>query len=181
MISNTRKICPLVAAAVFFAGLLCMPAGIRSQELLSDVRIWGNFELEARYYFQDSLIGAPEVPEKILMNGFANVNVSYSGFTVGFRYESYQNALLGYDPRYSGNGIPYRFASYTQDNLEITLGNFYEQFGSGLVFRTCRPSMHTKSMIPPQRIISFTKMVMHCILLQAMRQGLWHVVVGQAH
>lgn len=136
MISIKQKTYPFLAAAVFLAGLLCLPAGIRSQELLSDVRIWGNFELEARYYFQDSLIGAPDVPEKILMNGFANVNVSYSGFTVGFRYESYQNALLGYDPRYRGNGIPYRFASYTQDNLEITLGNFYEQFGSGLVFRS---------------------------------------------
>jgi hypothetical protein len=75
------------------------------------------------------------VPEKILMNGFANINFSWKNFTMGMRYESYQNAMLGYDPRYKGSGIPYRFASYTQDNLEVTIGNFYDQFGSGLILR----------------------------------------------
>jgi len=91
--------------------------------------------MDAQYYLQDSLIGAPDVSEKILMNGFANINFSWNNFSMGMRYESYQNAMLGYDPKYKGSGIPYRFASYTQDNLEITIGNFYDQFGSGLVFR----------------------------------------------
>ncbi len=105
-------------------------------ELLPGARVWGNFELDAQYYFPDSLISAPDVPEKILMNAFANINVSYKNFTFGMRYESYQNPMLGYDPRYKGSGIPYRFASYTQDKLEVTVGNFYEQFGSGLIFRS---------------------------------------------
>lgn len=109
---------------------------LQARDLLDGARIWGNFQMDAQYYFSDSLIGAPEVPEKILMNGFANLNMSYRGFTMGIRYESYQNALLGYDPRYRGNGIPYRFASYSRENLEVTVGNFYEQFGNGLVFRT---------------------------------------------
>ena len=109
---------------------------LQARDLLDGARIWGNFQMDAQYYFSDSLIGAPEVPEKILMNGFANLNMSYRGFTLGVRYESYQNALLGYDPRYRGNGIPYRFASYSRENLEVTAGNFYEQFGNGLVFRT---------------------------------------------
>ncbi len=107
-----------------------------AQGLLQGARIWGNFQMDAQYYFPDSLINAPDVPETILMNGFANINFSYEGFAMGVRYESYQNALTGYDPRYRGNGIPYRFASYTSENLEVTLGNYYEQFGSGLIFRT---------------------------------------------
>ncbi len=126
----------LFAIAFAFAFFLTSPPTLKSQELLPGGRIWGNFQLEAQYYFSDSLIGAPEVPEKILMNGFGNLNFSYQGFTVGMRYESYQNPLLGYDPRYQGSGIPYRFASFSQENLEVTLGNFYEQFGSGMVFRT---------------------------------------------
>ena len=105
-------------------------------EILPGARVWGNFELDAQYYLPDSIIGAPEVPEKILMNAFANVNISWQNFTFGMRYESYQNPMLGYDPRYKGSGIPYRFASYTQDNLEVTVGNFYDQFGSGLIFRS---------------------------------------------
>ncbi len=135
MIKNGSNI--LTNTIVLVLGFLfAISINLRSQELLPGARIWGNFELNAQYYFSDTLIGAPEVPEKILMNGFGNINFSYKDFTIGMRYESYQNALLGYDPRYKGNGIPYRFASYTRENLEVTLGNFYEQFGSGLILRT---------------------------------------------
>ncbi len=118
------------------AFLLVITPNLKSQELLEGARIWGNFELNSQYYFSDTLIGAPEVPEKILMNGFGNINLSYKDLTIGMRYESYQNALLGYDRRYKGNGIPYRFASFTRDNFEVTLGNFYEQFGNGMIFRS---------------------------------------------
>ena len=44
--------------------------------------------------------------------------------------------LKDYDPQYRGNGIPFRFISYVSDGLEVTVGNYYEQFGSGLVLRT---------------------------------------------
>lgn len=98
-------------------------------------QIHGNFQLDAQYYLKDSLIGAPEVPEKMLMNGFGNIIYTNGNFNAGIRYESYQNSLLGY-PAYKGNGIPYRFASYTNDDLQITVGNFYDQFGSGMIFRT---------------------------------------------
>ncbi|MEW6470638.1 MAG: DUF6029 family protein, partial [Bacteroidota bacterium] len=78
---------------------------------------------------------AAPVPEKMLMNGFANIIFTKGNFSAGLRYESYLNTLQGFDPRYKGNGIPYRFASYKADELEVTAGNFYEQFGSGLVLR----------------------------------------------
>lgn len=70
------------------------------------------------------------------MNGFLNLIYTNNNFSAGLRYESYLNALQGFDPRYQGNGIPYRYASYLTDNLEITAGNFYEQFGNGLIFRS---------------------------------------------
>ena len=41
-----------------------------------------------------------------------------------------------YDPRYSGSGIAYRYLRFNKDGLDVTAGNFYEQFGSGLVLRT---------------------------------------------
>ncbi len=98
--------------------------------------IHGNFQIDAQYYLEDSTIGAPVVPEKILSNGFGNLNFTRGNFNAGIRYESYLNPLLGFDTRYKGSGITYRYATYTVDNLEVTLGNFYEQFGSGLIFRS---------------------------------------------
>ncbi len=98
-------------------------------------QIHGNFQTDVQYYNVDSAIGAFPVPEKMLMNGFANINYSYGAFNAGIRYESYLNALQGFDPKYKGTGIPYRFASYKWEEMEVTIGNFYEQFGSGLILR----------------------------------------------
>ena len=98
--------------------------------------VHGNFQLDAQYYLEDSLIGAPVVPEKVLSNGFGNLTFTRGNFGAGIRYESYLNPLLGFDSRYKGSGITYRYATYTTGDLEVTLGNFYDQFGSGLIFRS---------------------------------------------
>lgn len=98
--------------------------------------ISGNFQMDFQYYRRDTLIGAPVVPEKSRMNGFLNLNYVRGNFRMGTRYESYLNPLLGFDPRFTGNGIMYRYAGYTQGDLDITVGNFYEQFGTGLILRS---------------------------------------------
>ena len=44
--------------------------------------------------------------------------------------------MLGFDERYKGSGIPFRYAGYNNDGLDVTVGNFYDQFGNGLIFRS---------------------------------------------
>lgn len=105
-------------------------------QVLSRGEVHGNFQVDMQYYQKDSLIGASDVPEDVLMNGFANFIYTNGNFSAGFRYESYLNPLLGYPTKYKGNGIGYRFASFTNDEMGITVGNYYEQFGNGLIFRT---------------------------------------------
>jgi hypothetical protein len=108
----------------------------RAQQTPNLGEIHGNFQTDVQYYNTDTIIGAPIVPEKVLMNGFANINYTRDNFACGVRYESYLNALQGFDTRYKGNGFGFRFATYTKDNLTVTVGNFYDQFGSGLIFRS---------------------------------------------
>ncbi len=96
----------------------------------------GNFQIAAQSYTPDSLIGAPKVNEKLLSNSFANILYNRGKFSAGLRYEAYLNTMQGYDKRYNGSGIPYRFASYQGDNFKFTVGNFYEQFGNGLILRS---------------------------------------------
>ncbi len=98
--------------------------------------IHGNFQANAQYYIPDSTIGAAEVPEKMLFNGFANILYTKGKFTAGLRYENYLNALQGYPTGFKGTGISYRFITYKSDFLEVTAGSFYEQFGNGLTLRT---------------------------------------------
>src|SRR5205823_4279091 len=84
---------------------------IFSQNNTSSGEIHGNLQANAQYYNPDASIGAPPVPEKMLMQGFSNLMYTNGNFNAGIRYETYQNPMQGYDPRYKGSGIPYRFAS----------------------------------------------------------------------
>jgi len=123
-------------AFTFICLFLIASIKVNAQSFVNSGSIQGNFQLDAQYYQKDSSINAAEVPEKLLMNAFANLIYTNGNFTAGLRYESYRNPLLGFDTRYKGSGIAYRFASYKIDDLEITVGNYYEQFGSGILFRS---------------------------------------------
>ena len=125
----------LFSFAFIFISNLQAQSGI--QEVLNRGEIRGNFQVEAQYYVEDSITGAQEVPEDLRSNAFLNLIYTNGNFSAGIRYESYLNALLGYPEGYNNNnGIAYRFASFTQDKLSVTVGNFYEQFGTGMVLRT---------------------------------------------
>jgi hypothetical protein len=120
--------------------------------------IHGNFQIDAQYYNADSLIGAPKVPEKVLSNAFGNLNYNKGKFSAGLRYEAYNNVMQGFDTRYKGQGIVNRFARYQTDILDITLGNIYEQFGSGLIFRTYyEPGLLYDNSLDGVRVISTPK------------------------
>lgn len=98
--------------------------------------ITGDFNLNLQSYQEDSKIGAEAQDEIVLNNAYLNLNYTRGNFASGIRYESYLNALADFDPEFKGNGIMYRYATYSIDNLEITAGNYYEQLGSGLIFRS---------------------------------------------
>ena len=125
-----------VTATFLFLFIFC--ALIANAQIKSDdaTSVHGNFQIDAQYYVADSLIGAPNVPEKMLSNAFGNINYTKGKFSVGMRYEAYNNVMQGFDSRYKGQGITNRFARYQDQLLDITIGNIYEQFGSGLIFRT---------------------------------------------
>ena len=122
---------------LLLAFLFLFPAAqLLAQESGKWGEIHGNVQFDAQIYNPDSAIGAPPVPEKLLMNGFTNLIYTKGKFQVGVRYENYLNVLQGFDARYQGQGITYRYATFDADFLTITVGNFYEQFGSGMIFRS---------------------------------------------
>lgn len=142
-------------AATFLMLILCYSFKITAQETHDYGSVHGNFQIDAQYYNPDSLIGAPKVPEKMLSNAFGNVNYTRGKFSAGLRYEAYNNVMQGFDPRYKGQGITNRFARYQDDLLDITVGSIYEQFGSGLLFRTYyEPGLLYDNSLDGIRVIS---------------------------
>lgn len=100
------------------------------------VNISGNFQGTFQMSEENKNIGSAEVPEKLLMNAFSNVRINWKDFTAGMRFEYYNPPILGIDKSYEGEGMSFFYVNYKKDNFDFTVGNFYDQFGSGLIFRS---------------------------------------------
>lgn len=98
----------------------------------------GNLQMLWQSYSEDEIIGAAVPPELSGFNAYGNLIYQQGGFSAGMRYESYLNAVLGFPGRFKGSGIGYRYARYADQKgkVDFTIGNFYEQFGSGMILRS---------------------------------------------
>ncbi len=127
---------------IYFCLIILLNSFTIQSQIFKNGKLSGNVNIEVQSYKEDSLIGAEEIKEKVLSNSYANVLFQADNFSFGVRFETYLNTLNGIDSKYNnsgdgtGIGIPYRFVKFKKDNIEITAGNFYEQFGSGLILRT---------------------------------------------
>ena len=115
--------------------VLALPLLSRAQEK----KIRAIIQSDAQWYLRDEILdpsGEFYPDEKLLGQGFALFTYTDGDFEAGMRYENYQNVMLGFPNGFRGEGITYRYARVKRDNWDITVGNFYEQFGSGLIFRS---------------------------------------------
>lgn len=117
-------------------------------------QLTGNFMVLFQNYNEDSLIGASVPDAKAALNSFGNFTYTYGKFSAGMRFESYQNAILGFPSRFKGAGVGSRYARYNDDFIDITVGNFYEQFGSGMALRTYwEPNLGIDNALDGVRVI----------------------------
>lgn len=134
-----RKLIKYAAAGIVFV-LVFHSEGVQAQQEKQDDSqeisyIHGDFQTDNQYYIYDRKIGT-KYPERIGSNSYLNILYDRGNLSGGIRFENFQPVLLGYDRRLSGTGIPFRFVNYRWNNLSVTLGNFYEQFGNGLIYRS---------------------------------------------
>lgn len=116
--------------------------------------ITGNVQTIVQYYTDDSTINAVAPKEILGMNSFANFNYTNGKFSTGARFESYMPALLGYPQRFSGTGIGYRYARYNDNEIDVTIGSIYEQFGTGMLLRTYEePQLGLENQLDGVRVI----------------------------
>jgi hypothetical protein len=95
----------------------------------------GNMETTFQYLNEDSIIKATQPDSKGLLNSYMNVFYTNGHFKAGLRFESYLPRIQGYPSNFDGTGIGMRYVGYDNGFIDITLGTFYEQFGSGLALR----------------------------------------------
>lgn len=95
-----------------------------------------SFETNSIYYLKDDKTNAVVPDDNIGSNNYLKVDYTYKGFTTGFQVESYQPVIYGYPTELSGTKFVNYYAGWAKENFTVIAGSFYEQLGSGLLFRS---------------------------------------------
>lgn len=120
--------------------LLLMPAlsltAMAQETEEKKITVSGSIQSDILIPQDDEAIGTEKVNEWALTNTFADVNVMSEHIDAGARFEFLKHPLPGFEKDYKGWGVPYFYLKTHFKNWDLTLGNFYEQFGSGFILRT---------------------------------------------
>lgn len=99
----------------------------------------GNFQTNTSFYVKDDKLGnlPPQYTKQLSSNeSFLFLNYKLRGFDFNLRYDFFSNTpLLSPFSSYSNHGIGFWSVSKDIKKLNITVGSFYDQIGSGLIFR----------------------------------------------
>jgi hypothetical protein len=101
-------------------------------------------ESNSQYYIDDEytdhgeIVGKFNEENRFRSNNYIKLDYGIKDFSFGLQLEAYApQALLNYSPNFDSQiNIGTYFASYSRKKWGVTLGYFYEQFGSGLLLRT---------------------------------------------
>lgn len=100
------------------------------------IQFSGSIQSDVLLPEEDEKIGTEDYSEWGLTNTFVELNATSKYVDAGARLEYLEHPLPGFENDYAGWGVPYFYVKGKYKNAELTLGNFYEQFGSGFILRT---------------------------------------------
>lgn len=85
---------------------------------------------------EDNKIGTGTYEDDFMTNTYAEIHLHNKYVQAGVRLEYLDHPLPGFETDFKGWGLPYFYVKGNYKWAELTLGDFYDQFGSGLIFRT---------------------------------------------
>lgn len=104
---------------------------LSAQENNRKINVSGNIQSDILVPQTDQKIGAEKTGDDILTNTYAEVNATSKYVDGGIRMEYLAHPLPGFESDFKGWGVPYFHLKGRYQTAELTLGSFYEQFGSG--------------------------------------------------
>lgn len=124
--------------SVFFIVLAAAAALAPGSSKSSESGSWltGSFESNTILYHQDNKTSAIVPDSHFGSNNYLKLDYNSGKFTAGLQLEAYEPVLVGYPSELSSAALTNYYVSWNDDDFGITAGTFYEQFGSGLLFRT---------------------------------------------
>lgn len=101
-----------------------------------EVTITGSLQSDILIPQEDNNIGTGTYDDKVLTNTYAEVHALSKYVDAGVRLEYLDHPLPGFEKDFKGWGVPFYYIKGKFKTTELTLGNYYEQFGSGFILRT---------------------------------------------
>ena len=101
----------------------------------AQVTLSGSIQSDMLIPQSDEKIGA-EKTEDFQTNTYADLLMQSKQVDAGIRLEYLEHPLPGFENDFKGWGLPHFWVKGRLDKAELTLGTFYEQFGSGFILRT---------------------------------------------
>lgn len=120
-------------AVISAAILLVSPATLGAAD---GVKVHGSVQSDILFPENDYRIGTEKYSSDILTNTYADVGLFSNYVDAGLRVEYLQHPLPGFEPDFKGWGVPNIYVKGKYRGIELTAGDFYEQFGSGFILRT---------------------------------------------
>ena len=106
----------------------------------SSGQLWGSFESTSMYYVKDTKIVPywPEDKDQFASNNYLKLDYNRGNFTAGVQLESYLPVLQGFDfgNDYKRFLLGSKYIQWQDKGFFVRAGNIYEQFGSGIIFRS---------------------------------------------
>ena len=99
------------------------------------VTLSGSIQSDMLIPQDDEKIGAVKT-EDFLTNTYADLQLQSRYVDAGARVEYLEHPLPGFEEDFKGWGVPNFWVKGKLGNHELTIGTFYEQFGSGFILRT---------------------------------------------
>ena len=96
----------------------------------------GSFETNTNYYLKDLRTTATVPDGNFGSNNYLKLDYYNNKFTAGMQLEGYAPALVGYSSDLKGFNLTNYYVNWKDDDFSITAGTLYDQFGSGLLFRS---------------------------------------------
>ncbi len=119
------------------AGTLMAPAGMAQTAADSkDVVVSGSVQADVLVPQTDKAIHSERGDSWARSNTYVEANLTSRHFDAGLRMEYNEHPLPGFENDFKGWGVPNFYAKLHYEKWDLTLGSFYEQFGSGFILRT---------------------------------------------
>lgn len=109
---------------------------VKEGNWFSKARLNGSIQTEFLIPQEDEAIGTGEYSDDVLNNTYFDLTFNAPHISVGARLQVTEWPLPGYENDFKGWGVPYLWATGSYKWAQLTVGDFYQQFGSGLILRT---------------------------------------------